>query len=203
MNFVLGIKTEMTQIFTEDGKVVPVTIINVGGNVVAEVRNIEKNGYNAMVIGMGVKKNPNMAEVGKYKYLGFVPRYLAEVRVDSVEGVVVGEKIDIEKFAKGGKLNITGRSKGKGFQGVVKRYNFAGGPKTHGQSDRLRAPGSIGAGTTPGRVLKGKKMPGRMGFEKVTVSNLELVEIDGKNGIIVVKGAVPGVKGGFLKIIQK
>ncbi len=203
MKVTLGIKSEMTQVFDEDGTVVPVTVVNVADTKVVGFKTEERDGYKAVVLGIGKKKRPTKPEIGKFKELGYVPQYISEFRIDDVEGLNIGDEIDLSKFELGKGLDITGITKGKGFQGVVRKFGFAGGPKTHGQSDRWRAPGSIGSGTTPGRVYKGKKMPGRMGNERMTVENLKLIEVDTDNHLLLVKGAVPGKRGGFIMIKQK
>jgi len=200
MNAILGIKKEMTQIFSEDGKVTPVTIIDVNNVYVAGVKTLDRDGYIAVIIGQGKKKKPTKPELGKYAELGHVPTTVKEIKVDSVDDIKIGTKIDAESFVIDDKVNVTGVTKGKGFQGVVKRWGFAGGPKTHGQSDRERAPGSIGAGTTPGRVYKGKKMPGHMGARVKTVENLKVAKVINEHGLLILKGAVPGSKGSIVMI---
>lgn len=192
MKTIIGLKKNMSQIFKEDGNVVPVTFVDVADIVVAHKKTVEKDGYSATVIGLGKKKNPSKAEVGKFKELGFVPMYAVEVELE--EELNVGDKVNVSMFEAIKKVNVTGITKGKGFQGVVKRWGFKGGPRTHGQSDRQRHPGSIGMRTTPGRVFKGKKMGGRMGGDTKTVKNLRVVEIDQEHGLIALKGAVPGNK---------
>ncbi|HOY46660.1 MAG TPA: 50S ribosomal protein L3 [Candidatus Dojkabacteria bacterium] len=192
MKTIIGLKKNMSQIFKEDGNVVPVTFVDVADIVVAHKKTVEKDGYKATVIGLGKKKNPSKAEVGKFKELGFVPMYAVEVELE--EELNVGDKVNVSMFEAIKKVNVTGITKGKGFQGVVKRWGFKGGPRTHGQSDRQRHPGSIGMRTTPGRVFKGKKMGGRMGGDTKTVKNLRVVEIDQEHGLIALKGAVPGNK---------
>jgi large subunit ribosomal protein L3 len=199
MKALLAQKREMTQIYDEDGAVIPVTILDVSDVYVIGIKNSEKDGYDATILGKGKKKNANKPEVGKYKKLGFVPNYIKEIR-DLVLETDENSKLTVSLFKNGEIVSVTGSSKGKGFQGVMKRWNFHGGPKTHGQSDRWRAPGSIGSGTTPGRVYKGKKMAGRMGGEQVTVKNLEVVFVDEKNELLGIKGAVPGNKGAFILI---
>ncbi|HRO64604.1 MAG TPA: 50S ribosomal protein L3 [Candidatus Dojkabacteria bacterium] len=199
MKALLAQKREMTQIYDEDGAVIPVTILDVSDVYVIGIKNSDKDGYNATILGKGKKKNANKPEVGKYKKLGFVPNYIKEIR-ELVLEIDENSKLTVSQFKNGEIVSVTGSSKGKGFQGVVKRWNFHGGPKTHGQSDRWRAPGSIGSGTTPGRVYKGKKMAGRMGGEQVTVKNLEVVFIDEKNELLGIKGAVPGNKGAYILI---
>lgn len=192
MKTIIGLKKNMSQIFKEDGNVVPVTFVDVADIVVAHKKTVEKDGYSATVIGLGKKKNPSKAEVGKFKELGFVPMYAVEVELE--EELNVGDKVNVSMFEAIKKVNVTGITKGKGFQGVVKRWGFKGGPRTHGQSDRQRHPGSIGMRTTPGRVFKGKKMGGRMGGDTKTVKNLRVVEVDQEHGLIALKGAVPGNK---------
>jgi len=199
MKALLAQKREMTQIYDEDGAVIPVTILDVSDVYVIGIKNSDKDGYNATILGKGKKKNANKPEVGKYKKLGFVPNYIKEIR-DLVLETDENSKLTASLFQNGEIVSVTGSSKGKGFQGVMKRWNFHGGPKTHGQSDRWRAPGSIGSGTTPGRVYKGKKMAGRMGGEQITVKNLEVVFVDEKNELLGIKGAVPGNKGAFILI---
>lgn len=199
MKALLAQKREMTQIYDENGLVVPITIVDVNDVYVVSTKNHEKDGYDATVLGKGKKKNANKPELGKYKKLGFVPIFVKEIK-DMVLETEESGKIPATLFKSGEIISVTGNTKGKGFQGVVKRWNFHGGPKTHGQSDRWRAAGSIGSGTTPGRVYKGKKMPGRMGGNQVTVKNLQVVLVDEENGLIGIKGAVPGNKGSFIII---
>lgn len=199
MKTLIGIKKNMSQIFEEDGNVIPVTYIEIGDIVVAHKKTQEKDGYDALVLGYGKKKNPTKAEIGKYKELGYVPEFVVEGSIDD-NALAVGDKVLPSILNDIKKVNIVGITKGKGFQGVVKRWGFAGGSRTHGQSDRQRHPGSIGATTTPGRVFKGKKMAGLMGAERKTVSNLKLVLIDDENKLIAVKGAVPGNKGSYVII---
>jgi large subunit ribosomal protein L3 len=202
MKAIIAQKKEMTQVFDEDGKVVPVTIVDVNEVYMIGKKDEEKDGYQAIILGKGKKKNANKPEVGKYKKLGFVPNFIKEIRDTDVE-LEENTKIDATMFENGEVISVTGDTKGKGFQGVVKRWNFHGGPKTHGQSDRWRAPGSIGSGTTPGRVYKGKKMAGRMGGNQITVNNLEIVLVDKENGLIGIKGSIPGNKGSYIIIKSK
>lgn len=194
----------MTQIFAEDGKVIPVTLVDVSELVIAGIKNDERDGYNSVVLGKGKEKHPNKPLIGQYKAVGYVPMYIKEERVSAadLEGYVIGAEVKATVFEVGDKVHVTGVSKGKGFQGVVKRWGFKGGPKTHGQSNKHRSPGSIGSGTTPGRVYKGKKMGGHMGRDKVTVQNLKIMLVDEKNSIVAVKGAIPGAKGSYI-IISK
>lgn len=210
---ILGSKKEMNQAFVE-GRRVCVTKILAGPCVVTQVKNPDKDGYWAIQIGFGSKKLKNIKKPlqGHLKKIiegKNAPDFLHEIRFskepERVKGEVfkVGDKILLSDiFKKGDIVNVSGRSKGKGFAGVVKRWKFSGGPKTHGQSDRQRAPGSISGGTTPGRVRKGKKMAGRMGNEKVTVKNLQIIDTDAEQGIIFLSGQVPGIYGGNL-IINK
>lgn len=202
MKAIIAQKKEMTQVFGDDGRVVPVTIVDVNEVYMIGKKDEEKDGYQAIILGKGKKKNANKPELGKYKKLGFVPNFIKEIRDTEVE-LEENTKIDATLFENGEVISVTGDTKGKGFQGVVKRWNFHGGPKTHGQSDRWRAPGSIGSGTTPGRVYKGKKMAGRMGGNQITVKNLEIVLVDKENGLIGIKGSIPGNKGSYIIIKSK
>jgi len=191
--FILGKKLGMTQIFKED-KVIPVTLIESGPNFVTQVKNKDGDGYDAVQVGFGAKKEKNIKKPqrGHLKNLDNL-RWLREFRVDSTE-LKSGDKIDVSIFAPGDKVNVVAISKGKGFQGVVKRHGFHGGPKSHGQKDRHRAPGSIGS-SFPEHVFKGMRMAGRMGGDRVTVKNLEVIEVDNENNLIALKGAVPGRRG--------
>ena len=196
---IIGKKLGMTQIFTEDGKAEAVTAIEAGPCTVIQIKTVAKEGYNAAQLGFGEVKQLKSPQRGHLKELGQF-KYLREFRVDDIKAIEVGQKVDVSQFKTGDLVDITGVSKGKGFAGVVKRHHFAGGPKTHGQSDRHRAPGSIGATTSPGRVLKGKRMAGHMGNKQVTVQHLEVFEADPARNLLLVKGAVPGAKNGLLLI---
>ena len=196
---IIGRKKGMTQVFTEKGEAAAVTLIEVGPCTVVQVKTTGNDGYNAAQLGFGEAKKLNSAEKGHMKELGNF-KCLKEFRLESVEGVKVGDKVDASLFAPGDKVKVTGISKGRGFAGVVKRHHFHGGPKTHGQSDRNRAAGSIGSTTTPGRVLKGRRMAGRMGHDQVTTRGLEVVKTDTANNIIMVKGAVPGADNGLVLV---
>ena len=196
---IIGRKLGMTQIFRDNGKAEAVTAIEVGPCSVIQVKTAAKEGYNAVQLGFGEAKRLNSPQRGHLKELGQF-RHLREFRVDDSEAIEVGEKIDVSLFKAGDLVDITGMSKGKGFAGVVKRHHFAGGPKTHGQSDRHRHPGSIGATTSPGRVLKGMRMAGHMGDRRTTVSHLEVCEADSTRNLLLIKGAVPGGKKGLLLI---
>ena len=189
----IGKKLGMTRLFEEDGRVVPVTALEVGPCTIVQVKTVENDGYGAVQLGYGHKKKANKPELGHLRGLGPF-RVRREVRVDDTEGLEVGQQIDVSILTEGQIVDVTGRSRGMGFAGGVKRHHFHGGPKTHGQSDRHRAPGSIGAGTTPGRVLKGLRMAGHMGDERVTTMNLTVVKVDPERNVLLVKGAVPGVR---------
>lgn len=195
---IIGRKIGMTQLFQDDGEVV-VTAIEAGPCVVTQVKTEVKDGYNAVQLGFGEAKALNSPEKGHLKDIGQF-KHLREFSVDDVDSVQVGQKIDTDMFKPGDLLDITGMSKGKGFAGVVKRYHFAGGPKTHGQSDRHRAPGSIGATTSPGRVFKGTRMAGHMGDRRVAERNLKVVNVDVARHLLLVRGAVPGANKGLLLI---
>ncbi len=195
----LGKKVGMTRIFTENGETVPITVIEAGPCYVTQIKTVEKDGYAAIQIGFGHTKRLNRPERGHLRDLPPL-RYLREIRTDDVSQYKVGQVLDVTVFKPGDKVDVTGISKGKGFAGAMKRHNFRGGPKTHGQSDRARAVGSIGSGSTPGRVWKGLRGPGHMGNKRVTVLNLTVERIDPERGLIAVRGAVPGHNGGLVLI---
>jgi len=199
MKQIIAKKLDMTQRFREDGTVVPVTLLQAGPCVVTQVKTAEKDGYDAIQLGFGEGKNPSRPLKGHLKASGAKSRVLKEFRVEGVTDLKVGDTIEVGQFTLGEFVQVTGMSKGKGFQGVVRRHHFAGGPATHGHKDNLRMPGSIGSGGIQ-RVFKGMKMGGRMGGDKVTVKNLEIMEIDAKNGVIAVKGAVPGARGSVVLV---
>lgn len=198
----IGKKVGMTQIFDEAGIAYPVTIIEAGPCYVTQVRLPEKEGYAAVQLGFN-EANPKRltgGQLGHLKKNELPPlRYLREFEIKSSE-VKVGDKYQVDIFGLGERVDIVGTSKGKGFAGAVKRYHFKGGPKTHGQSDRHRAPGSNGAGTTPGRVYKGSRRPGHMGSERVTSQGLKVVLVDAERNLLGVSGAVPGPRGGLVLI---
>jgi len=196
---IIGRKLGMTQIFRDNGEAEAVTTIEAGPCTVTQVKTGGKEGYSAAQLGFGEVKRLNSPQKGHLKGLGQF-RYLREFRVSDAEAVEVGDKVDVSLFKAGDLVDITGVSKGKGFAGVVKRHHFAGGPKTHGQSDRHRAPGSIGATTSPGRVFKGMRMAGHMGSSRVTARHLEVFEADPARNLLLVKGAVPGARNGLLLI---
>jgi large subunit ribosomal protein L3 len=195
----IGRKIGMTQVFTKDGTVESVTAIEAGPCTVTQIKTAAKEGYNAIQLGFGESKRLNAPEKGHLGKLGLF-RHLREFRVDEAPKVEVGHRVDVTLFQPGDKVDVIGLSKGRGFAGVVKRYHFAGGPKTHGQSDRHRAPGAIGSGTTPGHIVKGLRMAGHMGNARVTVRRLEVVRSDPDRNLLLVKGAVPGAKDGLLEI---
>ena len=195
---IIGKKLGMTQIFSDDGKAEAVTAIEAGPCTVTQIKTAAKEGYDAAQLGFDEKKRLKQSQKEKAK--GF--KHLREFREDDIEAINVGDRVDVSLFKAGDLVDITGISKGKGFAGVVKRYHFAGGPKTHGQSDRHRAPGSVGAGTSPGRVFKGLHMAGHMGNSQVTIRHLEVFEADPDRNLLLIKGAVPGAKHGLL-IIRK
>ena len=195
----LGTKIGMTQIFREDGKVVPVTVIQAGPCVVTQVKTMETDGYEAVQLGFGDVKRRNKPQAGHLKN-SKLSRYLREVTTDDTSGFTVGQSIGVDIFESGEKVDVIGTSKGRGFAGVMKRWNFGGGPRTHGQSDRARAPGSIGGGTTPGKVYKGMKMGGHMGNRRITVKGLEIIEIDTERNLLMVKGGIPGAPNSLIQI---
>ena len=201
MKGLIGKKVGMTQLFDDAGRAVPVTVIKAGPCYVTQVRTVDQDGYSAVQLGFEETKTQRLSggELGHLKKNELPPlRILREFRTD--EELEEGQTLTVEVFEEGERVDVVGRSKGRGFTGVVKRYGFSGGPKTHGQSDRHRAPGSIGAGSTPGRVFKGKRMPGRMGTDTVTSQNLLISRIDPENNIIAVRGSVPGPKNGLVII---
>ncbi|MGH2366112.1 MAG: 50S ribosomal protein L3 [Chloroflexota bacterium] len=193
----LGRKLGMTQVFEEGGLVRAVTAIEAGPCTVTQIKSADRDGYAAIQIGFGERHRLNKPEAGHLKGLGLI-RHLREVRLASTDGYVHGQKLDVSMFASGELVDVVGQSKGKGFAGGVKRHHFRGGPKTHGQSDRHRAPGSIGSTTTPGRVYKGLRMAGHMGDERVTVQNLKVVEVDVERNLLLLEGAVPGARNGVI-----
>lgn len=191
----------MTSVFDETGRVVPVTVIQAGPCWVTQVKTQSNDGYDAIQLGFEESRRLNSPERGHTSKAGTpMLRHLREWRVADPAAFEVGQRLDVSLFNPGERIVVTGTSKGKGFQGVVKRHGFSGGPKTHGQSDRHRAPGSIGSGTTPGRVLKGLRMAGKMGNERVTVKNLIVVRADPERNLLLVRGAVPGPREGLVML---
>ena len=195
----LGKKIGMTQVFRPDGRAEAVTAVEAGPCVVTQLKTKDRDGYDAAQIGFGEKRRLTKPLEGHLKGNGKF-RYLREVSLEDGAEIEVGHKIDVSLFAPGEMVDVSGTSIGRGFAGGIKRHGFHGGPKTHGQSDRHRAPGSIGAGTTPGRVLKGLKMAGHMGNHRATVQNLEVLEVDPDRNLLLLRGAVPGSRNGLLLI---
>jgi len=218
---ILGTKSNMSSVFNQFGHQVPVTTVIVKPNIVVGLQGQK------VILGTGKKKKTKKTETAISKIVGHSPRFIKEVMLENITSeeqkpqeipqensqqnqetnltdskVKIGDKVTVSIFEAGDEVKVTGTTKGKGFAGVVKRWGFAGGPKTHGQSDRHRAPGSIGAGTTPGRVFKGKKMAGHMGSAKLTVTGLEIIEVNEGKNLLLIKGAIPGARDGFL-IIKK
>lgn len=198
MKFLLGTKGKMTQVFNEDGTVMPGTVVKTGALTVTQVKSADSDGYASVQVGFGEKKERNLSksQKGHLKDLGNL-RHIREFRGEM--DTKRGEKIEVDSFEEGDIVTVSAISKGKGFQGVVKRHNFAGGPRTHGQKHSERAPGSIGA-QGPQRVLKGKRMAGRMGGDRVTVKNLKVLQIDKEAGVIVISGAIPGRPGTLVEV---
>lgn len=216
MKGLLGVKLGMTQVFDESGVVTPVTVIQAGPCYVTQIKTTETDGYNAVQVGFGETKERRLTG-GQKGHLGLlkadgkrsrsksgngVPplRHLREFRTKQAESFEVGQELTVEQFVEGDRVDVIGKTKGRGFAGVVKRHGFAGGIKTHGQSDRWRAPGSIGSTSSVGRVFKGKRMPGHMGNERLTAQNLQIMRVDSESNLLAVKGSVPGVKGGLVVI---
>ena len=202
MKAILGKKMGMTQIFDEEGNVIPVTVIEAGPEVVTQVKTVETDGYNAVQVGFEDQKpqRVNKPMTGHFEKAGVAPKkHLAEFRVEDGETYEVGQVITVADFEVGKKLDITGTSKGKGYQGTIKRHGFHTGPMAHG-SGYHRHQGSMGSNTDPSRVMKNKGMPGHMGSEQVTVQNLCIVKVDAENNLIAIKGAVPGPNGGLVVV---
>lgn len=216
MKGILGIKVGMTQVFDEQGVATPVTLIQAGPCFVTQIKTSETDGYEAVQLGFGETKERRLSK-GERGHLGLLKqdkkhpnrkknfgvgllRYLQEFRTKNVDEYKLGQEVTVAQFETGDHVDVSGVTKGRGFAGVVKRYGFGGGPKTHGQSDRMRAPGSIGATSGTAHVFKGKKMPGRMGNERFTSQNLEVMRIDVEKNLIAVKGSVPGFKGGLVVV---
>lgn len=199
----LGKKIGMTRIFAEDGASVPVTVIEAGPCRVTQVKTKEKDGYRAVQVAFGEKRKNliNKPLAGHLKKSGLeTTRWLSELKLEDADNFEAGQLLDVSVLHPGDVIKVTGVSKGLGFQGAVRRHHFAGGPKTHGQSDRHRAPGSVGASSFPSRTFRGQRMAGRMGGETVTVKNLKVVDVDREHNTLLVKGAVPGKPNGLVKI---
>lgn len=198
----LGRKIGMMQVFNEAGEVIPVTVIKAGPCIITQVRTQDTDGYEAVQVGFEevASRKLTKPQQGHLAQAGTLVRYLREFKVTNIVEHEVGQVLNVDIFQPGQLVDISGTSKGRGFAGVVKRHGFRGGPKTHGQSDRHRAPGSIGAGTFPGRVWKGQRMAGRMGGKRVTVQNLEVVEVIPEKNLLLVRGSVPGHRKGLLHV---
>ncbi|HVO72960.1 MAG TPA: 50S ribosomal protein L3 [Ignavibacteriaceae bacterium] len=203
----IGKKIGMSNIFDANGELVPVTVIEAGPCKVVSVRTKEKNGYEALQLGFGSRKEKNISKplMGQYKKSGTPPVLaLNEFKFPADSNYKIGDEIKVDLFQEGEKIKVRGKSKGKGFQGVVRRHHFSGiGMVTHGQSDRVRAPGSIGASSHPSRVFRGQRMAGRMGYDNVTISNLKVVKIVPEQNLIMIKGAVPGSINSIVELIKK
>lgn len=198
----IGKKLGMTRIFGDDGSVVPVSVIEATPNTVTRLRSAEQDGYAALQLGTGTARRQTKPVAGQFKHLGKEqqrPNTVREFRVDDTDGYEAGQELTVGLFEAGELVDVTGVSKGHGFTGVIERHNFKRGPKTHG-SDHHRAPGSVGAGTTPGRVFKNTRMAGHMGDEQVTVKKLTIVRVDAERNLLLVKGAVPGARNAMLLV---
>jgi len=203
MKGMIGKKVGMTQVFDEQGNVIPVTVIQAGPCYVTQIRDDERDGYKAVQLGFGETKPKNLTK-GQLGHLqkSNLPalRILREFRVDDASDLQEGQEIKVDVFEQGDVVDVIGVSKGRGHAGTIKRHGFGRGPKTHGQSDRMRSPGSIGMCAAPGRTLKGKKMAGRMGNDRITQQNLQVVVVDPEKNLLAVKGSVPGANGGIVMI---
>ncbi|MDD7183901.1 50S ribosomal protein L3 [Peptostreptococcus porci] len=201
MKGILGKKLGMTQVFTAEGSVVPVTVVEAGPVVITQIKTMENDGYQAIQVGYGDVKEKalNKPKKGHLAKAGVLKRNLKEFRVDSIDGFEVGQEIKADLFAEGEKIDVSGISKGKGFQGPIKRHGQSRGPESHG-SRYHRRPGSMGACSYPGRVFKNKKLAGHMGSVKVTVKNLEVVKVDAEKNLLLIKGAIPGAKGSVVTV---
>lgn len=207
MPAIIGKKLGMTQIFDESGMVVPVTVVQAGPCPIVQVRTADRDGYQAVQLGFGEKKasRATRAEIGHAAKagLGAAPEVLREFAVQADAAPSMGEQVTVEVFQPGGRVKVTGTTKGRGFQGVVKRHGFAGGRASHGATRVHRAPGSIGAGTNPSRVIKGKRLPGHMGDVQQTVKNLRIAKVDAERNLLYIRGAVPGAVNGYVYITQQ
>lgn len=207
MSGIIGKKIGMSSIFNDAGEQIPVTLIKAGPCKVVSIRTKEKNGYNALQLGFEERKEKHVSKpvAGQFKKHDLTPaKVLKEFRVESTDDYNIGDEVKVDCFQEGELIKVRGKSKGKGFQGVMKRHNFGGvGGTTHGQSDRLRAPGSIGQSSSPSRVFKGQRMAGRTGHKNVTVRNLKVVKIIPEENIIMVKGTVPGSINSVLELLKK
>jgi len=207
MSGIIGRKLGMSSIYSADGNVIPVTVIQAGPCTVVSIKTVEKDGYQSLQLGYGSKREKNISKpvMGQYKKNNLTPNsVLKEFRFPDISNYKIGDEIKADFFTEGEKIKVRSKSKGKGFQGVMRRHGFGGvGGTTHGQSDRLRAPGSIGSSSYPSRVFKGMKMAGRMGYDNVTISNLKVVKILPEQNLILVKGAVPGSINTIVELLKK
>ena len=207
MSGIIGRKMGMSSVYNNDGNIVPVTVIQAGPCQVVTIKTADKDGYQALQLGFGSRKEKNISKpvLGQYKKNNLTPSYvLKEFRFPEISNYKIGDEIKVDFFKEGEKIKVRSKSKGKGFQGVMRRHGFSGvGGTTHGQSDRLRAPGSIGSSSYPSRVFKGQRMAGRMGYDNVTISNLSVVKILPEQNLILVKGAVPGSINTIVELIKK
>lgn len=202
----LGKKLYMTAVFDENRVQIPVTVLEVGPCKITQIKTKEIDGYKAVQIGYSETREKLLTKpkLGHLKKSGdSLLAKLVEFRTDEVDNFKVGDTLTVDRFLKGELIDITSRSKGRGFTGVVKKFNFRGGPKTHGQSDRLRTPGSVGASSYPSRVIKGKKMPGHYGDRNVTIKNLEVIKVDNENNLLLVKGSVPGSRNSYVLVSKR
>jgi len=205
MSGILAQKIGMTQMFDESGLAVPVTIVQAGPCYVTQIKTEKNDGYNAVQLAFGDIKEKRVRKPmqGHFSKAGVTPkRFLVEFDFSDMQEIKTGDEIKADIFTAGMLVKVSGVSKGKGFQGTVKRHNFGGGPKTHGQSDRLRAPGSLGQSSSPSRVYKGLKMSGRMGGERKTLKSVRVVKVDAENNLLYLKGAIPGAKNTLLEIVK-
>lgn len=200
---ILGEKLGMTQVFTDEGRAIPVTVVQAGPCVVAQIRTPDRDGYAAVQLGFGEIKESRVTKPmkGHFGKGGVTPaRHLVEVRTDDASEYEVGSQVTVEKFTAGEHVDVIGVSKGKGFAGVMKRHNFHGKPDSHGTERKHRSTGSVGAGTTPGRVFKGMKGPGHLGHDRTTILSLEVIESDVERNLLLIKGAIPGPTGALVMI---
>jgi len=206
MSGIIGKKIAMTSVFDAQGDLIPVTVVQAGPCKIVSIRTVEKNGYNGLQLGFGEKKEKNIPKpvIGQFKKNNLTPAaVLREFKFSSVSEFKIGDEVKVDLFSEGEKIKVKGKSIGKGFQGVMKRHGFGGvGGTSHGQSDRLRAPGSIGASSYPSRVFKGQRMAGRKGYENVTTLNLRVVKIIPEQNLIFIKGAVPGPVNSYVDLIK-
>lgn len=207
MSGLLGQKIGMTSVYNDHGDLVPVSVIKAGPCKIVSIRTKEKDGYHALQLGFGEKKEKRVSKpvLGQFKKNELAPlKVLREFKFPSEQEFKIGDEINVSIFTEGEKIKVRAKTKGKGFQGVMRRHGFGGvGGETHGQSDRLRAPGSIGASSSPSRVFKGQRMAGRMGYENVTISNLKIIKVIPEQNLILVRGAVPGAINTIVELLKR